>query len=279
MFYDLGFDCYKKLRGDILIPKIIHYTWFGKNEMPEKAIENLNSWKKHCPNYEFKLWNEDNFDVSSHEFTKYAYKLKKYAFVSDVVRLYAVYTEGGIYFDLGVEMFKSIDDLVNSCDAFFAFQNEILITTGLGFGADKGNIIVKNMLEVYNNIDITEDTKFSSIACPKFNTQTLVKICPQIKMNGMAQNIDGIRLLSCSEYSTMFKNMGFKSWVTDKEKIVIREYKDTALKRFLKKEKFISYCNSHNNILSKAYLFFTYELLEYGFLHYLKKLKIKLQKT
>ena len=81
------------------IPKIIHYCWFGNNDKPDKIKSYINSWKIHMPDFEVIEWNESNFDVNKLEYTKEAYNMKKYAFVSDVARIEALYKYGGIYFD------------------------------------------------------------------------------------------------------------------------------------------------------------------------------------
>ena len=95
-----------------MIPRIIHYCWFGRGPMPELARQCIESWHKFMPYYEYKLWNEDNFDVYSNQYVKEAYEAKKFAFVTDYVRLYALYTEGGIYMDTDVEVLKPYDDLL-----------------------------------------------------------------------------------------------------------------------------------------------------------------------
>ena len=96
-----------------MIPKIIHYCWFGRGEMPELALKCIESWHKYMPDYEYKLWNEDSFDIHSNLYVKEAYQAKKYAFVTDYVRLYALYNEGGIYMDTDVEVLKPYDDLLS----------------------------------------------------------------------------------------------------------------------------------------------------------------------
>lgn len=95
-----------------MIPKIIHYCWFGRGPMPELALRCIESWHRYMPDYEYKLWNEDNFDVNSLAYTKEAYSAHMYAFVSDVVRLNALKEEGGIYFDVDFEVYKPFDDLL-----------------------------------------------------------------------------------------------------------------------------------------------------------------------
>lgn len=91
------------------IPKVIHYIWFGNNDLPEEAIACIESWKKFCPDYEIKRWDESNFDLSSNNYVKQAYEAKKWAFVSDYARLWILVNEGGIYMDTDVEVLKSLD--------------------------------------------------------------------------------------------------------------------------------------------------------------------------
>lgn len=106
-----------------MIPKIIHYCWFGRGPMPKVVTWCVESWKRKCPDYEIKLWNEDNFDVTSVPFVKQAYELKKYAFVADYVRMYALYHDGGTYLDSDEYILKDIDDLLDnrlvSCHEYY----------------------------------------------------------------------------------------------------------------------------------------------------------------
>lgn len=104
-----------------MIPKIIHYCWFGRGEMPELAQRCIASWHQHMPDWEYKLWNEDNFDVYSTSYTKEAYEAKKYAFVSDYVRLWALYNEGGVYLDVDFEVYQPFDNLMH-LEAFAGFE-------------------------------------------------------------------------------------------------------------------------------------------------------------
>ena len=96
-----------------MIPKKIHYCWFGRGEMPQLAKDCIASWHKHMPDWEYKLWDEDNFDVNCIPYTAEAYAAKKYAFVTDYVRLYALLSEGGVYMDTDVEIIKPLDDLLH----------------------------------------------------------------------------------------------------------------------------------------------------------------------
>lgn len=157
-----------------MIPKVIHYCWFGNNPLPFEVKKCINSWKKICPDYEIKRWDETNFDVYQNDFIKSAYGSKAWAFVSDYARLKIVYDEGGIYLDTDVELKKSLDELRKS-EGFFAIQQEgHYCNTGLGFGAKKENEIVKTMLDLYDDLIYSEENKFS-IACPYLNTKALEK--------------------------------------------------------------------------------------------------------
>ena len=104
-----------------MIPKIIHYCWFGRNPLPKSAQRCIASWRKFLPEYEIKEWNEDNFDVDSVPYTKEAYAARKYAFVTDYVRLYALSVEGGVYMDTDVEILKPLDDLLH-LQAFTSYE-------------------------------------------------------------------------------------------------------------------------------------------------------------
>lgn len=132
-----------------MIPKKIHFCWFGHNPKPELINKCIDSWKKFCPDYEIIEWNEDNFDVHINKYVEDAYNNKKYAFVSDFARLWIIYNYGGIYLDTDVLLKNSIDDLLNY-DCWLASDDVKYVNTGLGFGAVKGhNLVEKIMMEYY----------------------------------------------------------------------------------------------------------------------------------
>ena len=134
-----------------MIPKIIHYCWFGRGKMPELAQKCIESWHKHMPDYEYKLWNEDNFDVNSVPYVKEAYEARKFAFVTDYVRLYALYTEGGIYMDTDVEVLKSYDDLLQ-LKAFTGYEGSKFMPPVTGTMASEANgEWVKEQLDSYSD--------------------------------------------------------------------------------------------------------------------------------
>ena len=131
-----------------MIPKIIHYCWFGKNPLSPLAVSCIESWKKYCPDYEIREWNEDNFDLDLFPYTREAYDNRKFAFVTDVVRLYVLYHEGGIYMDTDVEVLRSIDCFLNH-HAFSGFEDEHNVPTGI-MASEKGGKWVKDNLEYYH---------------------------------------------------------------------------------------------------------------------------------
>lgn len=132
-----------------MIPKKIHYCWFGRNPLPEEAQCCLASWRKFLPDYEIIEWNEDNFDVNSNRYVKEAYESRKFAFVTDYVRLYALYHEGGVYMDTDVEVLKSFDPFLNH-HAFSGFENNGFVPTGM-MAAEKGSVWAKELLDGYDN--------------------------------------------------------------------------------------------------------------------------------
>ena len=135
------------------IPKIIHYCWFGRNPLPQSVLECMKSWKEHLGDYELVLWNEDNFDITSNQYVYEAYQSKKWAFVSDYVRLHALYNFGGVYMDTDVEVLKDFDIFLNH--RFFAGFESIrlpeMIGTGL-LGSEKCHPLIESFLDHYNEL-------------------------------------------------------------------------------------------------------------------------------
>ena len=132
-----------------MIPKVVHYCWFGRGEMPELAKKCIASWKTFLPDYEIKEWNEDNFDINSNQYIREAYESRKFAFVTDYVRLYAIYMEGGIYMDTDVEVMGNYDKFLHH-HAFSGFETDGNVPTGI-MAAEKGSIWAKELLDMYDN--------------------------------------------------------------------------------------------------------------------------------
>lgn len=132
-----------------MIPKVIHYCWFGEGKMSELSLRCIESWKKNLSEYRIKVWNEKNFDITSNSYVFEAYQRQKYAFVTDYVRLYALYHEGGIYMDTDVEVIKPLDIFLTH-EAFSGYQTPEEIPTGL-IGAKPKNKWIEANLRVYDN--------------------------------------------------------------------------------------------------------------------------------
>lgn len=138
-----------------MIPKKIHYCWFGGSEIPDQLSKYISTWKRHCPDYDLILWNEDSFDPNCTDFTRTAYALKKYAFVSDYVRAYALYHDGGIYLDTDVEIKENLDPLLQS--GFFAgLETEGVVSTAV-LGSSAGHEVLLELLQHYQNLEYRRD--------------------------------------------------------------------------------------------------------------------------
>ena len=158
------------------IPKVIHYCWFGKGKLPKLAKKCIKSWEKYCPDYEIICWNEENFDLNENRYVREAYEAGKWAFVSDYARLKVVYDNGGIYLDTDVEIIKPIDTLTEY-SGFMGFDEKGIIASGLGFGAEKGNKIIGELLSDYDDCSfILPDGSYDLTPCPDRNTEKLKKL-------------------------------------------------------------------------------------------------------
>ena len=174
-----------------MIPKIIHYCWFGGKPLPKSARKCIDSWERYCPDYKIVRWDETNFDVECHPFCKAAYEAKAWAFVSDYARLKIVYENGGIYLDTDVEVLKSLDELLE-CNCYFGIEQVVfLCNTGLGFGAENASRVVRDMLELYDAIDF-DKTRTKEIACPFLNNEVLIRY--GYKYSDSIVDVNGIRV-------------------------------------------------------------------------------------
>lgn len=175
-----------------MIPKKIHYCWFGQSEKPKLAKKCISSWKSICPDYEIIEWNESNFDLDQHPYLRWCHDNKKWAFLSDLARLLIIEQNGGIYFDTDVELLQRPDELLKY-SAFYGFENEDKINTGLGFGAEAGHGTVQAMIQVYMDIKRNEDENYPMIVCPELNTGALIPL--GLELDGKRQNIKGAEIL------------------------------------------------------------------------------------
>lgn len=143
-----------------MIPKIIHYCWFGGNPLPDDAIKCIKSWKKYFPDYKIKEWNEHNYKLNSCAYVKEAYNAKKWAFVSDYARFDILYKYGGLYFDTDVEVIKSMNDIIErgpfmgvETDWFNSDSSSqsVSVAPGLGMAAPAGLALYKEILDDYKS--------------------------------------------------------------------------------------------------------------------------------
>ena len=140
-----------------MIPKVIHYCWFGRNPIPAEYQKYIESWRKYLPDFEVKEWNEDNFDINCIPFIQEAYEVKKFAYVSDYARLKVLYENGGVYFDTDVEVIRPIDDLMErgpwmGIEKHTSTPNNAdQVNVGLGFAVEPRNSIIKEVMEFYEN--------------------------------------------------------------------------------------------------------------------------------
>ena len=204
-----------------MIPKIIHYCWFGRNPLPELALKCIESWKKFLPEYEIKEWNEDNYDVHKIPYISQAYDAKKYAFVSDYARFDILYQYGEIYFDTDVEVIKDLSPIIEA-GAFMGIEKDGSINAGLGVSSSAATEIFKEILDSY-----TEENFINKDG--SLNLKTVV-----------------------TRVSDIFKKYGF----TDEEKIQeVKGYKIYPTEYFCPK----NYFTGEINITENSYTIHLYD--------------------
>lgn len=175
-----------------MIPKTIHYCWFGRNPKPELAKKCIRSWKKHCPDYEIIEWNEDNFDISSSPlYVRQAYEAKKWAFVTDYVRLWALTELGGIYMDTDVEVKKPLDKFLHH-QAFSGFEDETCIPTGI-MACEKGFPLFQKLLDYYSTASFYNPDGTPNLTT---NVATITNLCLErgFVPNNTFQVVEGFAL-------------------------------------------------------------------------------------
>lgn len=161
--------------AEMRIPKKIHYCWFGGNPLPESYQRNIESWKKYCPDYEIIEWNESNYDIRKNQFMYQAYQRKGWAYVSDYARKDIIYNCGGIYFDTDVEVLKPLDELLYN-EFFMGMDDAANIATGAGFGAVKGNRVIKELRDDYEGQSyVDESGRVVGRVCGVYETAVMVK--------------------------------------------------------------------------------------------------------
>lgn len=181
-----------------MIPKKIHYCWFGGNPLPDSAKKCIDSWKKFCPDYEIIEWNESNFDVSCCDYVREAHQARKWAFVSDVARLHALVTQGGIYMDTDVEVIRPLDNLLQY-EAFACFERKNAIATCL-LACQEEHPLFREVLQIYDSLhflreDGTNDQTTNVARITSYFTQH------GLKLNGTQQTVAGLTIFPSDYFS------------------------------------------------------------------------------
>ena len=217
-----------------MIPKKIHYCWFGDGEKPELVQKCIASWKRHCPDCEIIEWNTSNYDVTKNTYMNEAFQAGRWSFVSDYARLDILYEHGGVYLDTDVELIRPIDELLNG-NGFIGFEIPVdagyTVNTGQGFGAKPHDEVIGAMLNAYDSLRfIHEDGTQNLQPCPYYNTKALVDM--GLQLNNSMQQIADITVYpteyfcpvnwkskKCMITKNTFSIHHFNaSWLTDKEK-------------------------------------------------------------
>jgi mannosyltransferase OCH1-like enzyme len=217
-----------------MIPKIIHYVWVGGNLLPPLAEKCIESWKKYCPDYKIIKWDETNFDITSNQYCKEAHKSKKFAFVSDYIRLFALVNHGGVYMDTDVELIKPIDEFLKH-QAFSGFENETYISTCV-MACEKNFPFFRDLLTEYadrkfiltdGNMNLTSNVTYITETC----------LHKGLILNNCLQSIDGFTIypgdyfcpksyetgkLSITENTCSIHHYD-ASWLSEKEHLITKK--------------------------------------------------------
>lgn len=188
-----------------MIPKIIHYCWFGRNPKPKSALKCIASWKRFFPDYEIKEWNEDNFDINLIPYTKEAYEAKKFAFVSDYARFWVLYHYGGVYFDTDVEVIKPMDDVLDK-GGFMGCEIDTgdlySVNPGVGIAVEPFHPLYKNLLDMYDGLPFyLENGEINPFAIVRITTTVLLKHGLQKKP--YIQKVQGITIYPADYFNPL----------------------------------------------------------------------------
>lgn len=194
------------------IPKVIHYCWFGRKEKPKIVKKCIDSWQRNLPDYKILEWNEQNVNLNANPYLKEAYLSRKFAFVSDYVRVHSLYYYGGIYLDTDVEVFKGFEPFLHH-DSFWGFEQENYIATST-IGAAKGNKLIKIFLDSYNDINfINQDGSFNELTNVAMITDILKE--KGLKLNGEFQEIEGMGTFYQQTYFSPYDYINCRKIITD----------------------------------------------------------------
>ena len=189
-----------------MIPKIIHYCWFGRGEKPELAKKCIASWRRFCPDFEIREWNEDNCGDLAIPFMAEAYAAKKYAFVSDVMRLVVLEQYGGVYFDTDVEVLRDISPLLED-EGFIGFENDRFVNSGQVLAAIPHHPVIGAMIAEYKTLHfLNPDGSFNAVGCPHLNSDVMERF--GLVRNGQEQLVAGIHVYPEDYFNPMDSTTG-----------------------------------------------------------------------
>ena len=255
-----------------MIPKIIHYCWFGRGEKPELVQRCIQSWRKFCPDYEIVEWNENNFNTSCNRWCKEAYEFKKWAFVSDYARLKAVYDHGGIYLDTDVELKSVLPKELLKNKSFFFFEGIRNINTGFGFGAERKIYILEALMSDYN----TRSYIHEGAANTEINTARMLKELPWLKRDGTHQEKDDIVIYSEKEFVKFAEHHAMLSWNDDRYVVELCKKNSAKYRRItsiLRNPKIMQMLEQNGEMkLSRLYIIFAYDFWDYGPIYFIGRL-------
>lgn len=265
-----------------MIPKVIHYCWFGKNEKPELIKKCIESWKEYCPDYEIIEWNESNFDVNCIPYVQDAYAAKKWAFVSDYARLFVVYHYGGIYLDTDVLLHRNLDELL-VYDCWLASDDVRYLATGLGFGAVRQYPLIGAVMDAYKEYVYPSGTNVVR------DTIVFERELSDWKKSDKSQIFnENVLLVGMNDYGRFAKHLYTYTWA-DEETVIQREKelkeKDSLTQRektfwkikcLVRSPGLINYFDKHKGSrLEKCYTFLAYDFLDYGLIYFIKRFVCK----
>ena len=231
-----------------MIPKKIHYCWFGKNTIPEDVQRCIDSWKKYMPDYEIIQWDESNYNIEENiDYVQEAYSQKKWAFVSDYARLDIIHKNGGIYLDTDVEVIKPFDQLLKH-QAFFGMEEPGRVNTGLGFGAEKNSEILTQLMELYKDLHFYHKNRMNNMTCvdlalPIFKEWGVTEKNSVHRINNSAivypteyfcpKNFSGKGKISENSYSIHHYSSSWReSSIFGKEKVVLKIFLRKHINKF-----------------------------------------------
>ena len=190
-----------------MIPKVIHYCWFGRKPLPDSALKCISSWKKYLPEYEIIQWNEDNFDIETVPYTAEAYSVGKYAFVSDYARFWVLHRYGGLYFDVDVELIAAIDDIIER-GSFMGYEAGMSVAPGLGLGLEPASRIARTILDEYLTSHFIVDGKMMTSRTVVNITTEILSACHSEKVASGVDCIDGIYVYHPEYFSPLDHKTG-----------------------------------------------------------------------